>query len=826
MSTSRTPSTGSGSGTTRSVGKSSIGSSSVGSILSRVLGSFRHLPRDATTANSRREDAAAAAVVVSRANNAFKITHRPDRPRHDGREDLRHRNSGYVLAQLRRIWKHSEDEKKMAEEEAKRRERERDREAWAGARDQSSSRADDGRDRDPRTRSSKKGGDDDDGTGRRSRPRAPTLQTADLMPNFSRKASSPEIARSRWRTDGRLVYSPSSPATSSDQMTIRVGMVQSPYGGDDELDGLKMAPGRAGDGGYYDTSVSSAVAAASRPPPGSFTSAVLPTSVPSFPPSARNREVARGQQTRSGRDWSRADNNTVAAHPHPANAMQASTSARGRTPLYLNNANQDKDSTPSLVQNYSSPASGAASPLTPTDPLFDDDNDHDAIPPTKKQHVASSKKTYCPLCGGALQTATDQSHNLCTACRRELQPRQSIFTSDVINPSPRSFRPLPSARARANPPRLSLFPSTTTGHGPTARAGARDGTRVRDAMPPPPPSSASPTKKKKMMMMMTKKPSDAELVSSRFNRDRSEFKLQPVPLSRKQAQREPGTQLGDPSPSPSAAPAEHQQQQDRGGANHIGYQLAGWPPAPSLPLPAPSSAPQARQPPPPPSAESRPRVPSGPLLEPRTFRPTMPSTRRKGNATISIPVPRRSGSRARLKGRGAGGGGGQAQQHHRAHGAHAHGERTGGGIRKGNNTNNNTPRSPGQQHGRNRHHHHHHQQQPQPQSQPHAERRVPGQGASIPGGEATTVKGDAAAAAATAAVPENIDRKPSQRAAAGGTLPDENEDIYREIDNIIDSYLRRPDMSEPENEGRKAGAVASYFAEVPIEVEMRLKGFF
>jgi hypothetical protein len=53
----------------------------------------------------------------------------------------------------------------------------------------------------------------------------------------------------------------------------------------------------------------------------------------------------------------------------------------------------------------------------------------------------------------------------------------------------------------------------------------------------------------------------------------------------------------------------------------------------------------------------------------------------------------------------------------------------------------------------------------------------------------------------------------------------EDEDIYREIESIIDCYLRIPDAPESENEKRKAEAVASYFTALPLEVEMRNKGF-
>ncbi|KAI1184617.1 hypothetical protein F5B17DRAFT_71180 [Nemania serpens] len=809
MPKSRTPSTGSGSGTAESVGKSSI-SSSVGSILSRVLGSFRRLSRDddKATANNNKSGA-----------STFKITHRPDRPRHDKREGLRDRNSVYVLAQLRRIWQHNEN---MAE--TKGREREAKAQAAASGFEDPRNRGQSSR-ADERDRRIRGNSDDDSSTGRRTRPRAPTLQT-DLMPNFSRKASSPEISRSKWRADGeeahraansggkyveqhgRFAYSPSSPALSSDQMTIRVGMVQSPYAAE-EGEWLKMAPGRAEDGGYSlaqdDTSASSV---ALRPPPRSFTpSAMSPMRpVALFPSSAQRNEASRGQQIRSGPEWSQTNKNVAT---HPANATQASMSARGKasqqrmTTLYIN---ASEDSTPSLVQN-SSPVSEASAPITPIDASFDDDDNRDILMNRKVLPTEPHTSKTCPLCGDALRTSVDYKQNLCAACRNELQPRQSIFVTDVLNPFSYSRPPI-NARPK---PRISLFP--TIRPNPTAGAGAArankpletlrdldsEGKHARTG------SGTVSDHKSRDGARETKEASDAGAVSSRFNKERRGFKLQPPSLNRKPAQKVLRSQLGDlspsPSPPPSTAPAERQRRDGSDndhGRNHIGYQLAGWPQPPSHPPAAaaatapplpplpPSTAPGA-----PPPPDSRARRQSGPLLEPKTFRPVTPPTRPKKDAAIIIPRRKPSGSRARFKPRGvattSGGGGG------------VHVERA-GGIRRGNG-----PRSPG--HRRNRHNH-------QPQAQ-HAEHWAGGQDTSVTGGKGTASDDTAAAA-------REIDTKPSLSAGSGGL---DLEDIYREIDTIIDSYLWRPDASKSENEKRKVEAVATYFTEVPFDVEMRLKGF-
>jgi len=52
------------------------------------------------------------------------------------------------------------------------------------------------------------------------------------------------------------------------------------------------------------------------------------------------------------------------------------------------------------------------------------------------------------------------------------------------------------------------------------------------------------------------------------------------------------------------------------------------------------------------------------------------------------------------------------------------------------------------------------------------------------------------------------------------TAENENENIEQLIDEIIDFYLRRPDMSDSEHENRKAEALASYHSETPEMVKM------
>jgi hypothetical protein len=54
----------------------------------------------------------------------------------------------------------------------------------------------------------------------------------------------------------------------------------------------------------------------------------------------------------------------------------------------------------------------------------------------------------------------------------------------------------------------------------------------------------------------------------------------------------------------------------------------------------------------------------------------------------------------------------------------------------------------------------------------------------------------------------------------------DDDDIYREIESIIDCYLKLPDASESENERGKRETVASYFLKTQQDLEMELNGFF
>ncbi|KAI1152274.1 hypothetical protein F4825DRAFT_325326 [Nemania diffusa] len=774
----RSSATGPKSGATESAGKRSNGS---GGVLNRVLGSLRRVPRDGDAIANNRED-------NNWANN-YKITHRPDRPRHDRRE-VKHRNSAYVLGQLRKIWQYNE---KMRE--VKKRERE-SREAapaseWKGARSQN--QRNQGADTSNSTNSNS--------TSRRDRPHVPSLQTdLDLVPNFSWKAPSPEYARGKWHADseeqqhqstlhrataneggsreeqrGALVYLPSSPSALSDKMTIRVGMVQSPYLKEGS-GGFTRSSGGAQPGGHshvhHKTSSSSSTPLSA---PKSRASTALSQAAPLYLSSAQ-KEVARGQQmhplSRSPPDRLRA--NYVALHQttmlqrqSPLDITMQTSSTRSialrrttKTPLYINT---DQDSTPSLVLN-SSPVSEQASPLTPIDVASDDKRIHGKT--QSEPEPQASKKCPMPLCDNPLLTAADQKHNLCAGCRNELQPRHSVFTTELLNPFSYTY---PSTNAYATS-RTPLFPDVQ--RDPSAEANEAElkkspervrylnseSKRTRTAHHRGGNQSADRVRKTEISpTALRRKKSGHATVASRFNKDRGEFKLQSVALGRKYSRR---------GQRPHVTPTRSNESNNAKGRNHIGFQLADWP----APAPAPNPIPQPSPPLDPPQ-----RKLSGPLLEPKTFCPTASPARKNLVARCKL-----SDARPRAKGGGPTSSGGLEPSLPRVHV-----ERT--GIRKGS-----SPKSPGYRRGRH------------PTNPPHLGDRATGLGPGVPGAR-------------------EFGGMPSPKAEDRPAV--DNEDIYREIEIIIDCYLRQPDVSESENEKRKAEAVASYFAAVPLEVEMRTRGF-
>ncbi|TGJ79624.1 hypothetical protein E0Z10_g9154 [Xylaria hypoxylon] len=725
----RIPLMGSGVGAAKSAGK--INSTSNGGVLSRVLGSFRRHSHSGGATADNKEDTDWATT--------YKITHRPDRPRRDKREGLKQRNSAYVLGQLHRIWRHSE---RMAE--AKKRERAARESAFAAKFRHS---------QDQRNR-------EDGGV------------------EHDQSSSHPIPANEADKTKahhGQSAFPPSPPLDSSDTMTIRVGLkLQSPYNKEGQGTFQMNSGGRPETGGYSNADGTSALSPTRLSAPRSFAPLTVP--LRSAPPS-----ISSGQKRVVRRRHTRTLSHSSMQRTAPVNTMQKpnarAKALRDTMTLYINT---DQDSTPSLVLN-SSPVSEQASPLTPIDDVHEDEYADRKISPTGPR---TSNICPMPVCDNPLLTTADRKQNLCAECRSELQPRQSIFITDVLNPS---SGPYPSTDAYASSC-TSLISSTQddstaevaeakaenmpemtcyiNGEGKTRTSYRRSGNQSAGRVRTTDISPSSPNIIK----------INNSHILSRFNRDRGEFKLQPVSPSRKHSRRGRKPHLGN-------LPTRHQtgnqkpaglprgESHDENGSNHIGFQLAGW----RTPTPSPTPQPSSRRP-----LNSTRREPSGPLLEPKTFAPVTLATRQSKDT--SAVRHRQSDSRPGAKRGSATSNGGRASYLPRAH------------VEK---IVEPTPKSapPGStRHSRSRH-------QPNPY---HREYR-----ASEPVGAGTKTQ-------------EN--EKNSNLKAEKKIVGDE--DIYHEIDSIIDCYLKLPDTPELANEKRKVEAVASYYSTVPLDVEMKIKGFF
>ncbi|KAI0408072.1 hypothetical protein F4802DRAFT_448038 [Xylaria palmicola] len=656
---------------TESSGKSNNGNGP--NVLSRVIGSLRRSPRSDDTIADGTEDA----DWVS----TYKITHHPDRPRRDRREDLSRRNSADVLGQLLKIWKHNEQVT-----EAKRRERESRQRAAAGS---SRSRAHDN-DADRR------------GRGDGGPPSAPAKSEWEADSEAYRRQHGPDKSfAARQAQHGRSASSPSSLSVASDKMTIMVGLeVPTPYG-EEKPSGFRTITRGAGEeaGGY-----------------------------------SNERDDAAGQQTSSSA-LPAPKGGAQRRHPQLKHAgptirkqqQQQQEQQASRTRTHAN-----KDSTPSLTAGPSPLSLEPASPATPI--VYAPDNERvvhrDPAPTT-----GSWRRSRCPMpsCGKLLRTGADLKQNLCGECRSDLQPRHSIFAMDLINPF---LIPYPSDEAPVPDRRTPEVKHTETARGVDDEDKAGTAGRTRGQEISSPPSSSK------------KRRGGGGGVSSPSNRDRGEFRLQPVPASRKRSGRGRGQQPGNPDairkaldPGP-ASPSRDED--DDAGDGDIHIQLGGWALAAPSPTPQPLSQKRA----------------SGPLLEPKTYRPTTPRAGQTKKKESPVAVRRPSDRRVRTRGGSPLSNGGRALPSLRTR------------IEKP------------------------------------SVRRVNHQ----PG---TSVTGRPAVSHTDG---RGSDKQSKQAAATHG-------DIYCEIDNIIDCYLGRPDAPESENEKRKAEAVASYFATVPLDVEMSIKNF-
>ncbi|KAI8633070.1 hypothetical protein F5Y19DRAFT_287158 [Xylariaceae sp. FL1651] len=750
------------------------GSSSSGGVFSNVLNSFRQAVHN--SGDPKKEE-------DLNWVDTYKITHRPDRPRVDKRQRLGQRDSEYVLGQLHKMWRHNEQ---LLEE--KRKERKARAEAIAAGSARSISQVRNSRDDERGHSRPNISNSSRDATTRRRR--APSLQISGIgsVPNFSYSSRSPEFSfKTEWldgdvahhqpplhkiptgeadkdKNKGQIKGRPSSSSSlsssaSSDRMTIRVfhsasvghglGLnLTNPVHGEEDFGGFRTNAGTSNGGDRHSGSSPSAPKAI----PPSRSQSASPYRLPFRPPAQKEGAARRRQQRSSSPNPPQRfkEKPTVAASPGtmkklppPSNLKpQLSTTAKAMresiTSLYVDT---DQDSSPSLILS-SSPASERASPLTPINDVSDEEDYKNTSPlvgpPTTLQTCPM------PLCSKPLFTAADRRHNLCAECRADLQPRQSIFAVAISNPF---LDPFPSSSPYGNPcvsansdtqydstieiaeAELKTLPNIVANN--KAKAGTRghrrnaDRVRVTDILP------SSPRKKKSS--------SNGNLVS-RFNTDgKNDFRLLPAPLGRKHARRGRPAHLGNNSPGrhrhhitkqKSASSPRSGGSDGESSNSHISFQLARW----RTPTPSPSPTLTIRSSPGS-TLNARLKRESGPLLEPKIFRPTTPSPSPSPSKGKDSPPACRTPSGSRRRPNGA--------------------SRTSSSGGADNTADHNKPS-------------------------------------------------------------HNIEPKEDD---------DDDDDIYREIDSIIDSYLRRPDAQESANEERKAAVVASYFTTLPIEVEMMKRGF-
>ncbi|KAI0434711.1 CHAT domain-containing protein [Xylaria sp. FL1042] len=772
-------------------------SSSRGGVMSRVLGSLRRYSHHGGATANNKENTAWI--------DNYKITHHPDRPRHDKREGLKHRNSTYVMEQLNKMWQHN---KKLLEEK-KRRRGARERAVAAGFA-RSNIQGGGGRDYERYRQSDITRGNSEASY----QSRLPSLHH-DGMPNFSRKATLPDITQSGWQLNGRnhhgrSTHLPSSPSTVSDRMTIKVGLEMSGEEVVARSAGFRMTSEGIEPGGqqkYEHTTLPPL-------PPRSF----RPSTVPPRPVSASipSRAAPKGSiRKRHTRSLSRTPSQLT-----PTNTMQAS-SPRAKAlrdtigSLYINTNHQD--STPSLDLN-SSPISERWSPLTPIEDVNVSDVRVGHRKPSSAKPPRRPRTCPMPLCGRTLVTTIDQEHNLCVECRSELQPRDSVFTTDVLNPLPRTYSP-PYADVSTRKPLVlddeydsiaetndaTSFPVTLTStrHSNGARKSGGGGGGVKRGSGAGLLQQGRSTRAAEEEAPSPKIIINNRHVISRFNKGRrGEFKLQAVPASRRHTHRKREQQHGHPraerqTTRRTSARQSRDGNHDVNERNHIGFQLAGWqtPTSSAAATPRPPSlSPVGSLPP----AGSRPRQQRpGPLLEPKTFSPAPRSARQTQNKDKPTAHHRRTSSDSRRHANGEESSGiGSGRRLSSLLGPPPTGKKA--AIHKVH-----TPRSAplprSTRDSSSRRRSKHRQLNPDHLKQ----HRI-----SEPASKGINMEGNKARS--------NLETEEK------GV----EDDIYREIDSIIDCYLKLPDTPDAVNKKRKDAAIASYYGAVPLDVEMKMKGFF
>ncbi|KAI1501110.1 hypothetical protein F5X99DRAFT_428702 [Biscogniauxia marginata] len=594
-------------------------------------------------------------------------------------------------------------------------------------------------------------------------------------------------------------------------------------------------------------------------------------------PASHNRREDKTRRSRRGRNSNSVSDTQGGSHPTQARATRArhkrargpdssssssssssSTRDSPRTSSYIDTHVRDAFSTPSpprtpsLVSNNnnnsSSPDSERAggnitSPPTPasrdTNPRRNkssgsgsssssgySDRNRNSSPilffgSRAQRSDDAHQPKLCPMpgCHAPLTGAGDLKHNLCSSCRRELQPRESTFYGDHASSRdgsdlemlPHRHHPavVEEAKYRTFKAVKSSKPTISRGNSDSAAMAVVEETETG-------------------RIAAANQGGSSSNLSSRFNNGAgAEFKLEPAPPGRARSKKTataqhttrattlrvfPPPSRGDsasvppppshrPPPPPLRLSASSSSllpsaaSKSSSGSNHISFQLSRWPSSSFPPSPSPSPS-QSPSPSPTPAA-----LGPGLLLEARTFKPPSPS-----------PHPRRPSPSPQSRQQP----GSPTQISAAPSTSSASNPRTHNHNNNDNNNDNTPSRRPQlQQRGdtdstspfltphtasisppRNNNHLH-------PHHHSHDARLAPPITSTS---TSTSDNNTAAARVSAAAVSED--------------------DLYHEIASIIDCYVRAEHMSEWEHERRKASAVAAYFAEDPEEVEMRRRGFF
>ncbi|CAJ2508194.1 Uu.00g093800.m01.CDS01 [Anthostomella pinea] len=504
----------------------SVDGGSGGGVISRVLGSLRQpkppkpsksskpssttiITNSSTSTQSRERPAAARAPVAAGREtwiDEFPITHHPDRPQQNKqlRPEL---TEDQYLERLQQL----HDRSKGKYKDVKNRKDDKDSEEKANAMKRpgaiTGGRSGAGASAGGSHNSARRSNNKDDGNGNggtQQRHRYPTLETGDIVTKFSYPRRSPEFTRTKWPRDdnANLMLTPAVAAYGSDSendrknkgdmspstMTIEIGFsppfeenglnndllllpaptYDKPLPGPapisvPELKALATAPRKedksarikggnkhGGQGHQGAVLAASASAAATAPRASSALSSHNDPQDTTRDKTKGHHHHRRASSLPGRRKFPGNDDHPTGAredrHERTAKmttGTRAASTSRSRsrdmsmTSLYVDTATHpnyrsvDHDrALPGLTQSFSS-ESDQYSPVTPTSASTITPHSN-PNPSSKKSAPAPTTTRRCPMmiCGNTLTTAADITQNLCAECRGDYQPRQSTFLSD------------------------------------------------------------------------------------------------------------------------------------------------------------------------------------------------------------------------------------------------------------------------------------------------------------------------------------------------------------------------------------------------------------